>query len=407
MKKALVLGAGLLLAVAGGAAIWDVVHRSTPPDINVAGGTILVYEIDRSDPDTEVRTAGLEKETLAAFQRRFVAAKLTHVTAAYRDRNRIEFRIPRTEDHDRDVAAVKELVLRAGHLEFRVLANEEDDFEGMREARTLIERGATDPAVGAELERRQREGLPPPLPLAPGGGPKHYTIRLPGGVIAVAYAWVELGPQMRHSLRLNRGTGRPDARQKAVQEYARARLGRAFTVPDPDGRAGGKLLHGALFCSRECKDRHLEEKVRHQKGVDYFVLVRGPEIDRATGKEGEVLTGASLVEAAADVDGRPLVKIRFNEKGGERMARLTASNLPSLRGDVRIERHLALVLDGQVLAAPTIRSEIRQAAQITGAFTQAETERLAAILRAGALPVRLRPVPVAEEVVRPRQAGGN
>src|SRR5262249_60722576 len=50
----------------------------------------------------------------------------------------------------------------------------------------------------------------------------------------------------------------------------------------------------------------------------------------------------------------------------------------------------AIVLDGKVLSAPRIQTPITNGSgQIRGAFTVAETTSLAALLRAGALPVPL------------------
>jgi SecD/SecF fusion protein len=56
-----------------------------------------------------------------------------------------------------------------------------------------------------------------------------------------------------------------------------------------------------------------------------------------------------------------------------------------------------------VLSAPTINSEIRKQGQITGSFTKKEIENLVRILRTGALPVRLKPLPVSETEVPPKK----
>jgi preprotein translocase subunit SecD len=63
---------------------------------------------------------------------------------------------------------------------------------------------------------------------------------------------------------------------------------------------------------------------------------------------------------------------------------------------------ILLLLDGLVMSAPTINSEIRDAGIITGDFTQREVESLANILRAGALPAALKPLPVSRQAVPPK-----
>ena len=54
-----------------------------------------------------------------------------------------------------------------------------------------------------------------------------------------------------------------------------------------------------------------------------------------------------------------------------------------------IGRPFAIILDGKVVSAPTIQSQIFGNGQITGNFSVAETNELALILRAGALPAPL------------------
>ena len=58
------------------------------------------------------------------------------------------------------------------------------------------------------------------------------------------------------------------------------------------------------------------------------------------------------------------------------------------------KRHLAIILDGLVMSAPTINSKITHSGQITGDFTRKEVDSLVNILRSGALPATLKPQPV-------------
>ena len=68
--------------------------------------------------------------------------------------------------------------------------------------------------------------------------------------------------------------------------------------------------------------------------------------------------------------GVPQIDIEFSELGKELFAAITKENL---------NKRLAIVLGGQVVSAPIIRSEISEGkAQITGAFTENEARNLAA-----------------------------
>ena len=79
-----------------------------------------------------------------------------------------------------------------------------------------------------------------------------------------------------------------------------------------------------------------------------------------------------------DSFGQPAVDFVLSEDGGRRFGELTGNN---------IDRQLAIVVDGRVQAAPTIRAQIGGSGQLNGEFSEAEASDLAMILRVGALPV--------------------
>ncbi len=96
-----------------------------------------------------------------------------------------------------------------------------------------------------------------------------------------------------------------------------------------------------------------------------------------------VVTGEDLVDAqpSFDQNGRPAVNFRFNPSGGRRFGDYTADNIGS---------PFAIVLDGEVISAPTIQSHISGGSGIiTGNFSVEDSTNLAVLLRAGALPAGL------------------
>ncbi|MEM1352049.1 MAG: protein translocase subunit SecD, partial [Pseudomonadota bacterium] len=96
-----------------------------------------------------------------------------------------------------------------------------------------------------------------------------------------------------------------------------------------------------------------------------------------------VVTGEELVDAqpAFDQNGRPAVNFRFNTSGARKFGDYTAEN---------IGFPFAIVLDDEVVSAPTIQSHIPGGSGIiTGRFTVEESTNLAVLLRAGALPAGL------------------
>ena len=99
--------------------------------------------------------------------------------------------------------------------------------------------------------------------------------------------------------------------------------------------------------------------------------------------ETPVGTGEELTDArpSFDQDGQPAVEFRFNPNGARRFGAYTAANVGQL---------FAIVLDDQVISAPNIKEPIPGGqGQISGAMTVDESNRLAVLLRAGALPAEM------------------
>ena len=99
--------------------------------------------------------------------------------------------------------------------------------------------------------------------------------------------------------------------------------------------------------------------------------------------EAPVVTGEELTDArpSFDQNGQPAVDFRFNPQGAKRFGAYTAAN---------IGQPFAIVLDNQVISAPTIRDAITTGnGQISGAMDVNESNRLAVLLRAGALPAKI------------------
>ncbi len=105
------------------------------------------------------------------------------------------------------------------------------------------------------------------------------------------------------------------------------------------------------------------------------------------------LTGDSLVSASVERDAAGSLAISFslNAQGARTFSTLTRNYIahgpknPTNRG-----RQLAIILDGTLVSAPVLQSEIGAHGQITGNFSAAEAQQLANDLNAGALPAPLK-----------------
>ena len=99
--------------------------------------------------------------------------------------------------------------------------------------------------------------------------------------------------------------------------------------------------------------------------------------------EESVVGGDELTDAqpSFDQNGRPAVSFRFNPTGARAFGDYTAAH---------IGEPFAIVLDDEVISAPTIQSHIAGGSGIiTGTFTVEESTNLAVLLRAGALPAKM------------------
>ena len=122
-----------------------------------------------------------------------------------------------------------------------------------------------------------------------------------------------------------------------------------------------------------------------------YTLVPGREDRYYLVKSTPELTGAYLTNAKVQLGGGsgfgyPEVSIEFSPEGARLFSQITEAN---------INKNLAIVLDGIVQSAPTIRTRIPDGkAVIEGSFTTEDAKLLSTVLRAGALPA---PVQVIEE----------
>jgi preprotein translocase subunit SecD len=97
-----------------------------------------------------------------------------------------------------------------------------------------------------------------------------------------------------------------------------------------------------------------------------------------------MVQGEDLISAEPGFDsrnGEPVVNFRFNLRGAQIFGRVTTEN---------VGKPFAIILDSKVISAPRIISPITGGSgQISGRFTVQDANRLATLLRAGALPAKM------------------
>ncbi|EKE25546.1 MAG: SecD/SecF/SecDF export membrane protein:SecD export membrane protein [uncultured bacterium] len=101
---------------------------------------------------------------------------------------------------------------------------------------------------------------------------------------------------------------------------------------------------------------------------------------KSTGLTGKNLKSASVVFQSQGLS-EPQISLQFDAEGTKLFSELTKANLG---------KSIAILLDGEIISAPTVQSEITNGeAVITGKFTLPEAKDLVQKLNTGALPVPL------------------
>ncbi len=115
----------------------------------------------------------------------------------------------------------------------------------------------------------------------------------------------------------------------------------------------------------------------------------------------KAVTGRYLTHAQSQMDenGQMAVGFNFSARGGQLFSQLTEKYKPDKTEG--FERRLAVLLNGEIQTAPTIRTRIGDRGQITGNFKREEIDQLISVLNAGALEVPLIEQPVSEFTISP------
>jgi SecD/SecF fusion protein len=148
------------------------------------------------------------------------------------------------------------------------------------------------------------------------------------------------------------------------------------------GRDGEELLPSV----------HRTRKGKEDADIEQVLVVVSPEAREVTGKY--------LVRANEQMDqsGQLVVAFRFDQTGANRFLDLTSEHKPLKDGK---RYRLAVLLDDKIQSAPSLNEAIGANGQISGSFTREEIRSLVSVLNAGALDVPLSSDPISEFTISP------
>jgi len=342
--------------------------------IDLSGGTILVYQVKDGGQGQTNRMDDL----IAALKKRVNPEGLSDIPIRKVGSNRIEIIL--AEASPEEVDLLKRKMTDVGSLEFRILANERKD--GPRGTNAI-----------------SRAMAPSGLAKPPKG-----------------YRWAKLGEILTGNDPKLSGVTLTDSKQNLTRDrYAGTDV--FLTGKDSLGKETFDTVaivsntQNTLTLKRKPKMASVstyrleynpskitpgkDAIVREQPGpngrVDMFILYV---------EDRQNVTGELLAHAYPTQDERiqPAVGFQFNAQGARKFGTLTSTHLPEEGGAFKYR--LAVLLDGQIMSAPSINSEIRDAGIIEGVQPK-EVNYLIEILRSGSLPASIDPTPLLEENIGP------
>lgn len=136
--------------------------------------------------------------------------------------------------------------------------------------------------------------------------------------------------------------------------------------------------------------------VVEERDGKFYMLLRDEPGWRITKAEGNW----RLAQASQGQDemGRPAVNFRMDERGAQMMGDLTAAHTG---------QPMAIVLDDEVISAPSINSRISNSGIIQGNFSQEELNYLIKTMSAGSLQAKLSSKPISKDVHAPDLGADN
>ncbi|MFO0940776.1 MAG: protein translocase subunit SecD [Pirellulales bacterium] len=300
---------------------------------DMKGGTTLIYNIIKT-------TDGLDPSGLSsALSRRVDPSGTKEATIRPRGSDQIEITVPSTDQYE--LQQIKNVIQTSGLLEFRVVAN-------FRDHQDVIELARAKSNQENEIERKKVD-----------------VRNAEGRVVGRWYA-----------------VGRAEEEEEGIKPFKtpidgyvirNAKTGQMINLPQSEG-------------SEYAIEKHLKSV-----GIESVDVLMALEINGTP--YAEVL-GDDLDTAKSSLSnmGEPTVNFALNSNGASKMADLTSSILPTNN----FFRHMAIVMDGNVLSAPRLNNTISSNGEIQGRFTQKEVDFLVNILRQGKLPATLEKEPASE-----------
>ncbi|VGO22918.1 protein translocase subunit SecD [Pontiella sulfatireligans] len=248
--------------------------------------------------------------------------------------------------------------------------------------------------IAVEIIRNRIDVLGTSEPEIYPEGENRIVIRLPG---ADAETRAEAKAQISRDAVLNFKMVHLESDAWVSELINSSRIPAGYTLGGRDG-GGAFLIRDRSAMDDSQLDRTFFEKLKRFGGKTADFMLREEKLrDGSTVYRMEFverrsqLGGDTIKDAFVSYDqmtGLPSISLEFDSEGKKAFGRVTEVNSPSEDGTYR---RMAIILDDKLYSAPRINEAIYSGrAEISGSFTVPEARRLVNVLRAGALPGRVK-----------------
>ena len=407
--------------------------------VDLKGGVILIYEVDKNALKTEEDDFVLRKDVdwgklIQSLTDRINPSGTKEIVIREYGDWQIEIIIPEVDKLE--IEQIKKLIHTAGSLEFLIVANSTDHGYLItlaeeqaqdpikRQARYVTDRDKKNVGFWARVDREE-------VAKAEEGTKGHVVLTYkleegPSGAVPSLgdTDWATLiqsltdliNPEGTEEILVRRTVDSQievlilDPGETEIEPIRKKiDAARPPDMPQPlklvrQKNVGPLRVHVSADQIRDANTGELLElpqsiRLAEERALERYLIAQGiSEIDvlMEVDEEQYRVKGDHLGMCSRGYDEtmRNCVNFSMKGQGVGLMAGMTGGNLPDKQAD--FHRRMGITLDGELLSAPRIMSTISDRGRITGNFTKEEVEFLVGILQAGSLPAAMKKEPIAE-----------
>lgn len=330
--------------------------------LDLKGGMHVVLQVDQSKLNENERKDAADR-ALEIIRNRVDQFGITEPLIHQQGDDRIVVELPGLQDVDR----AQTLIGQTAQLEFKLLEDPEPTMALLKQIDETLVQSETTSVDEKLLETTEKSGEIT----------KQQEENQPSDVVKDLFAEEQESDTTNDTTGFLEDEEEPPYEEKPFSQYLEYSQGSPyFRVASDDKPKVELLISKPQVQALVPKDDEFSWSTRPEmwQGEEFWFLYLV--------KKRTELSGKYLVDAKPRLDQqfrRPEVQFTLTKKGGRIFARITGAN---------IDKPLAIVLDGRVESAPTIRSKIRDEGVIEmgGTAVFEDASDLAIVLRAGALP---------------------